>query len=522
MKKSKAFVAAVTATVLAVGGGALAGCKHSHEYSKDWTHDAEGHWHVAVCDDLKSGDKDYTKDYAAHVWGDDDTCDVCAYTRTPTPSVTEYTVTLNAGEGTLDGAATLTTVNGKLTALPAPTAPAGKTFVGWYTAATDGVKVTTDYKFSGTATAVTIYAVYEDEVVASKVTLSETELTLDISNTEHELTATVAGGGTVVWSSDNPTVVAVNEETGYIEALKPGAATITATVVGGEDHASCEVLVEDAYYMIGGQDSLWNKAGTFGQESVVYFMPTETEGIYKTESTELPRLGNFQVALVGITTDDWWERAYNGNYIAAGDAVLSKNSGGNIAVGKHGMYTITLDMTGDKPSISGVCDEEIDDGEVEDVYYLIGAMNDWTTAGTPEAAGDYAFAKQADGSYTLTVQLTKGQEFKIAIVGMAYNGALGESAVLRSKIGNKGSATADTAYQLEWTSSDNIGVGVTGYYTFTLRPDAEKNNQLDYTFSLTAPDEVTPEPEPQPEPAPQPEAPDVTVPENTETTEPEV
>ena len=96
MKKSKAFVAAVTATVLAMGGGALAGCKHSHEYSKDWTHDAEGHWHVAVCDDLKSGDKDYTKDYAAHVWGDDDTCDVCAYTRTPTPSVTEYTVTLNA------------------------------------------------------------------------------------------------------------------------------------------------------------------------------------------------------------------------------------------------------------------------------------------------------------------------------------------------------------------------------------------------------------------------------------------
>lgn len=37
-----------------------------------------------------------------------------------------------------------------------------------------------------------------------------------------------------------------------------------------------------------------------------------------------------------------------------------------------------------------------------------------------------------------------------------------------------------------------------------------------------APDEVTPEPEPQPEPAPQPETPDVTVPENTETTEPEV
>ena len=31
-------------------------------------------------------------------------------------------------------------------------------------------------------------------------------------------------------------------------------------------------------------------------------MPTETEGIYKTNSFELPRLGNFQVAPVGDTT----------------------------------------------------------------------------------------------------------------------------------------------------------------------------------------------------------------------------
>ena len=187
------------------------------------------------------------------------------------------------------------------------------------------------------------------------------------------------------------------------------------------------------------------------------------------------------------------------------------------------MYSITIDMTGDKPSMSGVCDREIDDGEIEEVYYLIGEMNNWTLAADKEAAGEYAFVQQEDGSYTITVKLTKGQTFKIAMAGMAWNGALGESAVLHGKIGDNGTATTETTYQLEWTvDSDNITVGVTGYYTFTLNPKAEKNNQLDYTFSLTAPDEVTPEPEPQPEPAPQPETPDVTVPENTETTEPEV
>lgn len=486
MKKSKLLVAVLTATAL-VGGGALAGCGHSHEYSEDWKNDANGHWHVATCDDLKEGDEGYTKDYAAHVWGDDNECDVCNYKKTPAPSATEYTVTLNVGDGTLEGSKTLTTVNGKLATLPVPVAPANKTFDGWYTAVTGGTKVDANYKFSGETKTVTIYAVYVDAVAETTVTLNTSSLNLGIGNLEYELAATVSDGGTVTWESDNPDVVAVNEETGYVEAFKPGAATITATVVGGEASATCEVVVDDGYYLIGGQDAAWNKAGVFGQTGVIYFMPTETEGIYKTESIELPKLGNFQVAVVGDTTNNWWKKAFNGDYIATGDEVLSKNEGGNIAVQKHGMYTITLDLTGEKAVISGVCDEEIDDGDVEEVYYVIGDINGWATAADKEAAGVYAFTKLEDGTYTLTVQMTKGQAFKIAIAGMQWNGAMGESALPRTKIGQAGTATAETAYQLEWTSSDNIGVGVDGYYTFTLNPDGATNAKLDYTFSVTAP-----------------------------------
>lgn len=410
MKKSKLLLVVLSAAALAAGG-ALAGCnngQHTHTYSNDWSKDADGHWHVATCDDLKEGDKDYKKDFAAHEWGNDDECDVCGYVR--------------------------------------------------------------------------------DHV--SKVTLNETELKLGIGNLEAELTATVEGGGTVTWESDNPSVVAVNEDTGYVEAFKPGAATITAKMVGGAegDVATCEVVVADGYYLIGGMDPAWNKVGVFGQSGVIYFMPTETAGIYKTESTELPKLGNFQVAPVGDTTGDWYKKAFNGDYIAAGDTVLSKNDGGNIAVEKHGKYTITLDLTGETAVVSGVCDQEIDDGDVEDVYYIIGSANTtsaWAPVTDAAAAGNYVFTSKGDGTYGLTVELSKGTEFKVAIVGMAWNGALGESAIPRDLIGNNGSATVDTDYKLTWTSSDNIGVGLSGKYIFTLNPDGEANNKLSYTFEAT-------------------------------------
>ena len=465
--------------MLAVGGGVLAGCnktQHSHTYSDDWKSDATGHYHVATCDDLKEGDKDYKKDFAEHVWGDDDECDVCHYKKAPAP-VTEYTVTLNVGEGTLpDGAqTTLTTVNGKLASLPTPTAPAGKTFDGWYTAVTDGTKVTTDYTFTGETKTVTIYAVYVGETVT--VTLNKTELKLGLGNLEAELTATVSGGGTVTWESDNPEVVSVGEENGYVEALKPGAATITATVVGGEASATCEVVVADGYYLIGGMDSAWNKVGVFGQSGVIYFMPTETEGIYKTESTELPKLGNFQVAPVGDTSGDWWQKAFNGDYIATGDEVLSKNDGGNIAVEKHGKYTITLDLTGDKAVVSGVCDQIIDDGEVEEIYYIIGDVNNWTLAGTAEAAGEYAFTKNGEGSYSLTVNLEKGVTFKFAIVGMQWNGSLNTKNVAEGRIANSVSADVQILYG---PSDYNLMAGVTGEYVFTITV-ANGKSTIDYT-----------------------------------------
>lgn len=420
MKKSNLFVTVVFAAALTSCCGLLAACgdedTHTHTYSTDWSKDATGHWHVATCDDLKESDEDYKKDFAAHVWGEDDECDVCEYVK---PAATE-------------------------------------------------------------------------------ITLNKTKLALSIAKTEDALTATLNGSGTVSWTSSDEAVVQVGAETGAVEALKPGTATITATVTGTEVTATCQVTVADAYYIIGGMDSAWNKAGAFG-ENFAYFMPTETEGIYKTNSFELPKLGNFQVAPVGNTCVDdndenvWWKHAFNGDYIKPDDTVLSKNSDGNIAVEKHGKYTVTLDLTGEKAVVSGVCNQEIEDGDVKDIYYLVGSATTlgWNAVDTVEAAGNYVFTENSGGTHSLTIDLERGTEFKVLIIGQKWNGELGESAIPRNLIGNNNTATVETAYKLTWTSSKNIGVGLSGKYTFTLDPDGGTNNILSYTFEATEATETT-------------------------------
>ena len=210
------------------------------------------------------------------------------------------------------------------------------------------------------------------------------------------------------------------------------------------------------------------------------------------------RSGNFQVAPVGNTCEDdndenvWWKHAFNGDNIKTDDKVLSNNSG-NIAVEKHGMYTVTLDLTGEKAVISGVCDREIEDPETETIYYLFGSMSNWAVANTVEAAGEYAFTNNSDGTITLTVELARGTEFKVLAVGMKYNIEFAESAVPCDLIGNNGSATVDTAYKLTWSNgSANICVGLSGEYTFTLDPDGGKNNILRYTFKKTDATETEP------------------------------
>ncbi len=190
MKKAKILAAVAAAAVLSVGGGLLAGCnsEHTHTYSDDWKNDANGHWHVATCDDLKEGDKDYKSGYGEHVWGDDNECDTCGYVKvTPPPVVTEVTIKLDANGGSLEGDAEtkdVETKNGKIESLPTPTAPAGMEFVGWYTEDVGGTEVTTETPFTAAGT---IYAHY----------VTVYTITLNVGDGTLEATTVKAKGGKV-------------------------------------------------------------------------------------------------------------------------------------------------------------------------------------------------------------------------------------------------------------------------------------------------------------------------------------
>lgn len=67
------------------------------------------------------------------------------------PSIDTFTVTFDAAGGTASASTAKANADGKLTSLPTATKD-GYTFDGWYTGATGGTKITTDYVFAGDTT----------------------------------------------------------------------------------------------------------------------------------------------------------------------------------------------------------------------------------------------------------------------------------------------------------------------------------------------------------------------------------
>ncbi len=152
-----------SAALATVGFGAIAcggddgNTGHTHKWERDYG--PTSHWMVCKED----GEK---KDAEPHIDVNlkDGKCDVCGATMPEQGGDDDttgvYEITLNANGGTLGSVTKVNTANGKLAQLPnAPTAPANKTFKGWYTAATGGTKVETSTEFTANGT---IYAQWND------------------------------------------------------------------------------------------------------------------------------------------------------------------------------------------------------------------------------------------------------------------------------------------------------------------------------------------------------------------------
>ena len=147
---------------------------------------------------------------------------------TPTPPVTDYTVTFNANGGTVS-TATRTVVNGAAVGeLPTVTAPAGWTFLGWFTAADGGEAVTADTVVTGD---VTYYAHWvglgeSRSFTDANGTVWKYQILNGGTETEPALYAKIIGDGNYPVSGGS--IV----ETGAIDKSTAGELTIPSSIEG--------------------------------------------------------------------------------------------------------------------------------------------------------------------------------------------------------------------------------------------------------------------------------------------------
>ena len=153
-----------------------------------------------------------------------------------------YVVTLNPNGGTVSPTQKSITVGQAVGTLPTPTAPAGKTFIGWYTQLSNGEEVTSSYMPNVNKT---IYARYYNDVSGATVAPSSINVlkdatdTISISNVEEEYTFT-----------SNNTNIATVDSTGKVTGKGVGTTTITITGTTSGKTKTVNVTVESSTYTV--------------------------------------------------------------------------------------------------------------------------------------------------------------------------------------------------------------------------------------------------------------------------------
>ena len=189
----------------------------------------------------------------------------------------KYKITYNANGGSVTPTSTRINIGDQIGTLPTPTAPAGKTFTGWYIGLTDGVEVTSSYIPSSN---ITIYARYYTDITGATVSPSSISIinganqTITVSNVEEEYTF-----------SSNNTSIATVDQTGKVTGIEVGTTTITITGTTSGKTKTINVTVEANTYTVtfnanGGSVSPSSKTINIGDQ--IGTLPTPTPPTNKT------------------------------------------------------------------------------------------------------------------------------------------------------------------------------------------------------------------------------------------------
>lgn len=471
MKKSKVLAAALAATMFATAACGLVACGDVVDASgKTYTvmFDANGGALSGTNSTLKTDKNGYVEgtipaaapadqvNYTFNGWslvqGDKTTIDFMSQTFAKNTTVyavyvsknaAEITVTFNYGDGS-GAPASAQTTGGKLASLPTPTAPSGKKFDGWFTAATDGTQVTTDTAFDGENT--TIYAQYSDNndycVVGDvKYYLEETDLTgadraffacVDL-NEGDTVSFYIDGEIIEAWTASTWNGLAEEaEKTSVFTAARTGTFEFNlgyypADATSG-DPATWSLAGNDGviafhafqYYLVGEEFGNWKKCleDYYVGEDGLQLTVGDTPVVFK-----LAKCGNEYTGAI-----EW-----NGNLGADDVAVkgmgyISDAEDGNVKLATKGTYTIKL--------VDGqieITSENVKEPEVTVFarhYYIVGEGVDGINW---DKCVEEGYIGKTSGQIELTVG-TKPIVFKIVKCknvsgGIDWDSALGSGAV---------------------------------------------------------------------------------------------
>ncbi|MDE7108164.1 MAG: InlB B-repeat-containing protein, partial [Clostridiales bacterium] len=269
------------------------------------------------------------------------------------------TITYDYGEGSGTRGSDKT-VNGKLADLPTPSAPAGKKFDGWYTAETDGTKVTADTVFTQAGT---IYARYTDGSVeytnyclvgTQKIELEE--VTLEDAAQAFTVTANLQANDTVkfyvngqlisatkgsIWLGMKPstgkrTEFAAERAGAFEFNLTLSKAATPAWTVTGDDGTA--IAIKDEYYLVGEGEALGN-----WKCIEVNHLGTTSGGVQVTVGATTPATFKVVKAKDRMGAPNWDSGALgSGNMSRIGIGYVSTDNDGNIVLKTAGHYTIKL------------------------------------------------------------------------------------------------------------------------------------------------------------------------------------
>ncbi|MCH5165310.1 MAG: InlB B-repeat-containing protein [Clostridiales bacterium] len=414
----------------------------------------------------------------------------------------EYNITFDANSGNLaPGTKVLTTENQKLVSMPyRPFAPTGLRFVGWFTEKEGGVLVDTNYVFSGSLHSVTVYAHYETDNIRKDVEGADGLWTDDLDPNK----VTQKGAFTdkkegEVWAYD----VNFREEGIALEIWYDGA---VVTDVELDEYSTPKITLgpDKLLRLAEGADisnSIINVLYRFSSH-VIYVKELEraqiqgNDGIYvesvkknditqnlaamevMAENVVIGSGGTKELTIVlgGKTVDI----AHFGKAELVKAQLSSDRKNVIIAAGTYTFYynygaTDITNFDYKKLWIEGESTGELPKVE-EDLsaspYYMVGSSAtlglDWKTIASVSLIPENIHLKKiTDKTFSITVDLYAGNEFKILKVGSEWNGAYDYTTL----IGN----TGNTKYFAEsGDGNHNVVVRTSGNYTLTINTGTRK------------------------------------------------